>query len=173
MSDGHIVYQGDSKKSVDYFNMIQRPVPKNCNPTDFFMKLLSINYPKKKEDEEKLEYLNRNYHLILEKGVKAESKLIRLDPPNMAGKEKGKATVSTQISLLMDRSWILAKREPRLNRAKIVQAFLMNLLMIPVFWQLNDFDAENSTAADDMTGAIYFLCFLQTLFNVLPTVIVF
>ena len=61
--------------------MINRPVPKNCNPTDFFMKLLSINYPKQKEDEEKLEYLNRNYHLILEKGVKSEGKLIRLDPP--------------------------------------------------------------------------------------------
>lgn len=47
MADGHIMYQGDAKASVDYFKKIDRPVPQFANPADFFMKLLSINYPKK------------------------------------------------------------------------------------------------------------------------------
>lgn len=58
MADGHIVYQGDAKNSIDYFKKIDRPVPPKTNPADFFMKLLSINYPKQQADEEKLTYLN-------------------------------------------------------------------------------------------------------------------
>ena len=58
MADGNIVYQGDAKASVEYFRQIQRPVPQYANPADFFMKLLSINYPKQTEDEEKMVYLN-------------------------------------------------------------------------------------------------------------------
>lgn len=58
MADGHIVYQGDAKNSIDYFKKIDRPVPAKTNPADFFMKLLSINYPKQQADEEKLTYLN-------------------------------------------------------------------------------------------------------------------
>ena len=46
MCDGNIVYQGDAKKSVDYYKLINYPVPQFANPADFFMKLLSINYPK-------------------------------------------------------------------------------------------------------------------------------
>jgi len=78
MADGHIVYQGDAKKSVQYFQMINRPVPKFTNPADYFMRLLSVNYPKQNADVEKLEYLNRNYNAILAKSVKAENKMIRL-----------------------------------------------------------------------------------------------
>ena len=46
MCDGNIVYQGDAKQSVQYFKQIDRPVPQFANPADYFMKLLSINYPK-------------------------------------------------------------------------------------------------------------------------------
>ena len=61
--------------------MINRPVPQFANPADFFMRILSINYPKQKEDDERLEYLNRNYHILLEKSVKAEGRIMRLDAP--------------------------------------------------------------------------------------------
>ena len=46
MADGNIVYQGDAKESVKYFMDIKMPVPQFANPADYFMKLLSINYPK-------------------------------------------------------------------------------------------------------------------------------
>jgi len=81
MADGHIMYQGDAKASVEYFKKIDRPVPQFANPADFFMKLLSINYPKRQEDEDKLAYLGRFYHALQEKQVKAENYMIRLDPP--------------------------------------------------------------------------------------------
>jgi ABC-type multidrug transport system ATPase subunit len=81
MADGYIVYQGDAKASIQHFKMINRRVPRFANPADFFMKILSVKYPKSKEDEENLEYLNRNYHALLEGSVKAENKLIKLPPP--------------------------------------------------------------------------------------------
>jgi hypothetical protein len=62
--------------------MINMPVPRFANPADFFMKVLSIRYPKQKEDEEKLAYLSRNYHALLEGSVKAENKLIKIEAPD-------------------------------------------------------------------------------------------
>jgi hypothetical protein len=39
----------------------------------------------------------------------------------------------------MNRSWILAQREPRISRAKIGQTLIVAFFLIPTFWQLNDF----------------------------------
>ena len=36
--------------------------PRFCNPADIAMKILSINYPKKKEDEEYVQSLVANYN---------------------------------------------------------------------------------------------------------------
>lgn len=47
--------------------------------------------------------------------------------------------MSVQINQLMSRSWILAKREPRLSRAKVLQCLVMIFLMLGTFWQVNDF----------------------------------
>lgn len=64
MADGFTVFQGDAAESLEYFRsfkMKQFTVPKRCNPADFFMKVLSIKYPKQADDEEKLTTLNNAY----------------------------------------------------------------------------------------------------------------
>jgi hypothetical protein len=61
MADGKIVYQGAAKESTKYFSRIGFECPRYANPADFFMKLLTINYPLTKTDEEKLEILNGGY----------------------------------------------------------------------------------------------------------------
>lgn len=165
MCDGNIVYQGDAKHSVTYFKKIDRPVPTQCNPADFFMKLLSINYPKKDADNEKITYLNRYYNALLAKGVKAENRMIRLPAPKRTGADaiNHKATQKIQLEQLMFRSWTLAKREPRLSRAKILQTTIVGILMMGAFWQVNDFKSEIST--QDMAGAIYFMTVVQMFLN--------
>ena len=57
MCDGHVIYQGEAKDSTRYFEDIDIPCPKFSNPADFFMKILTIDYPKNSNDEKKLEYL--------------------------------------------------------------------------------------------------------------------
>jgi len=40
----------------------------------------------------------------------------------------------------MHRSWILAQREPRISRAKIVQTIIVAAFLVPTFWQLNGWE---------------------------------
>ena len=167
MCDGHIVYQGDAKYSPEYFRKIDRPVPKFANPADFFMKLLSINYPKMPADEEKITYLNRYYHALIENEVKASNRMVRLAPPKMSGADaiNHKASNQVQLQQLMHRSWTLAKREPRLSRSKIMQTIIVCLLMMGAFWQVNDFVTEGSEEVQNMAGAIYYMAIVTMQFN--------
>lgn len=85
MADGNIVYQGDAKASVKYFESTGYPVPQFANPADYFMKILSIRYPKQEEDVNKIDKLCRNYRTMNVRMVKAESRMVRLEPPAQEG----------------------------------------------------------------------------------------
>ena len=61
MADGHIVYQGPASQSAEYFKMLESS---NCNryanPPDYFMRILSLSYPKTLDDEIKIKgYVDR------------------------------------------------------------------------------------------------------------------
>lgn len=62
-------------------------MPQFANPADYFMKILSIKYPKQEDDIEKIEKLIRMYHAQNERMVKAESRMVRLEPPAQEGAE--------------------------------------------------------------------------------------
>jgi hypothetical protein len=72
MADGHTVYQGLAYDSPTYFKELSYQGSKFSNPADIFMKALSINYPKKQEDEEKLEKMITKYQNEQLKVVLAE-----------------------------------------------------------------------------------------------------
>ena len=129
------------------------------------MKLLSVNYPIGDEDEKKLKDLNMYYHALRENAVKGENRMIRLPAPKQSGADviNHKATRSVQLSQLMHRSWTLAKREPRLSRAKLIQTTIVSILMMGAFWQVNNYDDTQSV--NDMAGAIYFMTVVQMFLN--------
>jgi len=54
MADGHIMYQGLAKESTHYFKKIGLECPTFSNPADYFMRVLTINYPKETNDEKKI-----------------------------------------------------------------------------------------------------------------------
>jgi len=41
MVDGHIIYDDEAQKSINYFSSINLAVPKHTNPTDHYMKLMN------------------------------------------------------------------------------------------------------------------------------------
>ena len=43
---------------MDYFKGLKFEVPRFANPADFFMKVLSVKYPKQEDDVKKLENFN-------------------------------------------------------------------------------------------------------------------
>jgi hypothetical protein len=139
------------------------------------MKALDIKYPKQQDDIEKLERLNRAYRFQIEKRNEVDNNLIKLGIPEdwADGRPSYRAPLSVQFAQLMNRSWILAQREPRISRAKLAQTAIVVAFLIPTFWQLNDFtncdqltDAgkiadckdENAIEFHSMIGAMYFLC---------------
>jgi len=68
-----------------------------------------------------------------------------------------------QLEQLMMRSWTLAKREPRLSRAKLLQTVIVSLLMMGAFWQVNDY--SSIVEVNNMVGAIYFMTVVQMFLN--------
>lgn len=59
--DGHIVYSGSAKKSVKYFASIGYDCPRYANPADFYMRLLTLEFPKAQKDNEKIELFLFHY----------------------------------------------------------------------------------------------------------------
>jgi ABC-2 type transporter len=55
MMDGYITYQGPARDSTLHFSKIGFVCPGQTNPADYYMRILSINYPKTKADDEKIE----------------------------------------------------------------------------------------------------------------------
>ena len=64
MSDGHCVYQGDAKKSAQYFRGLGFNFPAFSNPADKFMKILAINYPPNEKDTRKVKYFCDKYDVL-------------------------------------------------------------------------------------------------------------
>jgi hypothetical protein len=80
MADGNIVYQGIANEAPAYFSNVGFKFGKFSNPADIFMRVLAINYPKKKEDLEKLELLTSTY--TSRQRNKVDSELIKNKIPD-------------------------------------------------------------------------------------------
>ena len=86
MADGHIVYQGIATESASYFNM-RATKSRNLNPCDYFMRELAINYPKTKEDEEKLKNYLSKYQKTNLPVVKTQMESVKFKNLDLAGED--------------------------------------------------------------------------------------
>lgn len=118
LADGNVVYQGVAKDSATYFNLTTAGKTRR-NPCDYFMRELSINYPKKKEDEDKINKYTTKYNN--EQAPILERELLELQYGNLdidrAGRQ-GK-TFGEQLKMVRYRSLLFVKREPQAVFAKI------------------------------------------------------
>ena len=82
LADGHVVYQGPGSEVVDHFKLKDKGA-KNCNPCDWFMRELSVNYPKSVEDQQKIDHYVKRYQDDMEKKVLADLDGIRFEELNL------------------------------------------------------------------------------------------
>lgn len=61
MSDGHCVYQGEAKRSAQYFRNIGFSLPQYSNPADTYMRILAIKYPPEERDTLKTNHFVKCY----------------------------------------------------------------------------------------------------------------
>ena len=64
MGDGAILFQGKASDAKNFFTEQGYKLPRFGNPADFFMKVLTFNYPKTDEDVAKFSSLRLNYDKI-------------------------------------------------------------------------------------------------------------
>jgi hypothetical protein len=83
MMDGHITYQGLAKDSTIHFAKAGLVCPIQSNPSDYFMRILSVNYPKTEDDERHIELINSHYQANLAPKILSEFKLLALPEPNI------------------------------------------------------------------------------------------
>ncbi len=76
MMDGYVVYQGKAKESTSYFAQLGHICPTMSNPADFYMKILSVNYPKGEEEEKKIGFLMSSYNEKLAPKVMSNPKSV-------------------------------------------------------------------------------------------------
>lgn len=72
MADGYIVYQGIANQTPSYLQGLGFKFGRFANPADIFMRVLTINYPKKDEDISKIDNLVSSYKSKLEPEVERE-----------------------------------------------------------------------------------------------------
>ena len=61
MMDGNIVYQGLAKDSIRYFGEMGLQCRLHTNPADYYMRILTVNYPKSEEDDKHIQDLIDHY----------------------------------------------------------------------------------------------------------------
>ena len=160
MCDGNIVYQGEAKSVTRYFNMMGMKINKYQNPADFFMKILTISYPKTDEDQIKLDKLNNNYAQI--QAPEVTKSIIELQMPELDESELHvqAAPWCLQFEMLNWRNFLLAQREPKVFLSRVLQNVVIALLTIAIYWDVGR-QEERTTYILDITGSIFFITIFQ------------
>ena len=61
MAEGHVVFQGSVMRSKQYFESIGHKIKPHSNPVDHYMRLLTINYPRKQIDIARIDKFVQKY----------------------------------------------------------------------------------------------------------------
>lgn len=71
MIDGNIAFQGYTQECVSYFEKIgpSYTCPTWSNPADFYIKKLSINYPKDEDTKTRINLFNDSYNEHLRQSI--------------------------------------------------------------------------------------------------------
>ena len=101
------------------------------NPGDYFMKVLTVNYPKTEVDEKHISFLNDHYAKGLLPMIES-AKLVEV-PELILSQNENKVGGFKQFKLLMWRNRMGLKRNPGHARIKISQTIFMGLLCLALF----------------------------------------
>jgi len=159
LTQGKMAYFGKASDSIDYFSKLNFICPKNYNPAEFFIKILSKE-PIISNDEniEEIKKLDQEYEekikLITEKcaGEVSISSLGELKPNS--GKElKVKNPFFKELFILMRRNQLLLMREPLAFIVRIFMSILNSLIVIMIFWRMGLGD----NAVRNRNGCLFFI----------------
>ena len=197
LNHGKIVYQGEVKNLVPYFDNIGYKCPEYTNPSDFiFMNILnpldlqnneentninveqfkvqndtediSINYIEKKD-----KFILDSYKISgMENNVKEKCNEINSNTKNLSEKNaKYVARIGLQYKFLIKRHFNNIIRDKAILRTKLGQSFILGLIIGLTF--LNIPGREENVQIQDRNGSLFISCFSQVLFPIIGTLAIF
>lgn len=101
------------------------------------MTVLSISYPKNKTDLKKIKALKKNYDQLLLDLNAVEPKKLQLTSPNIQQRlNRDSASLSTQFSQIIVRSYKEKIRDLAPLKFRLLQMGLLSILSIGLFWKI-------------------------------------
>ncbi|CAG5130203.1 unnamed protein product [Candidula unifasciata] len=164
LSEGRTVFLGSPDGAIEFFERHNYPCPKNYNPADHFIFTLAVIPGQEEECRRKTQVLCDKFAT----GTDANSiaweteNLIKTACDNkndplldevVTGESRYKASWLTQYRYLFWRSWISVYRDVVLFRIRIMQAFVLGVVLGLVYLQLT----VDQKGVMNINGAIFLL----------------
>ena len=162
---GKTVYNGKSCDAIEYFNNLNFPCPKNYNPAEYFIEIVSNN-PSIKCLENKEDRLTRDLdHAkkldFFEDTARKHEALIDINTlePSIGEIAIKRNSFFVELGILFHRNNLLLKRDPIAFWVRIIQTIIYAILLLLVFFQIGTGD----NAIRDREGLLVFC--ISLMFN--------
>ena len=159
LTQGKMAYYGKASDAIDYFSSMNFICPKNYNPAEFFIKILSkepiIANDENTEDIKKmdLEYNNRITEITERCAGEVKLTEIGILPENTGKQFKVQNPFFKELGILMRRNQLLLMREPLAFIVRIFMSILNSLIVIMIFWRMG----LGNNAVRNRNGCLFFI----------------
>ncbi|CAG2173978.1 unnamed protein product [Oppiella nova] len=170
MADGRVAYLGRSENAIEFFSTLGLQCPNNYNPSDFYIKQLSIIPGNEIESKQKLNNICDRY-------LESTYSKLALPLPAIENNDNFKIQTKTSNSIyktnwfvqfwaLLWRATLAAIREPMLTTVRLGQTVILAVVFGLIYWQLD----VNQAGIMDINGALFLLIANITFQNIFGVV---
>jgi len=149
LAKGETIYIGRADRAVGYFEQMGYPVPKNYNPSDHYMNVLS--------SDELHEHIDKRIGTFTMSFNQTYNPMVLENLP--VPEPYSTASVTQTFTTLAKRSFLANFRDPLVTRAKVAKLILQIVLTIGAFSNLETDDPQD---LQDRDGAVF--CLLTIVF---------
>lgn len=158
VTNGRLVYSGTIENSIDFFRGCGYELPKNTNPTDYFLDILTYECDTEELRSESENRINSIKHRYDE--IKPETKYNFTDTIKVPRRAEWRSA----FNLIISRAFVSIFRDKTLLRVKALQRITIGLAFSLCFLQLG---VENANAFS-FRGAIFFFIINELFGNSAP-----
>ena len=153
LSFGSVFYFGKANTAVEYFTSIGEPCPRNKNPAEFFMTMMTEEKADATKEQRLVKFTEAYEKSEMSKRYLEEEKaLTKFENCNM-DKLKYAATWPSQFAILYARAWTGATRNKRFIFMRYFIQVYFALVAIALFFQMSTNSVEGFTSR---MGALFF-----------------
>ena len=156
ISEGRVIYTGDAKTMPNYFSSIGYPCPKNVNPAEYYIDLVSIDYSSPEQEELSKQLIIKlaetfltqydfkkikkdiihSHHLIKQEKTNNQQKQLRIHPIRSLFRNIKNSFVMFKV--LYVRAVRQITRDKALNIARFMSNLFSGLLFGTIYYQLSN-----------------------------------